>query len=138
MIGSWVDHSDEATVESSCRWSKKQNFITKNFRVSIPGMDPLEGTQVIGYDAAAGTIRSWLFDSDGGFADGVWTRKGANWEVQSSQVLADGRTGSSLNIFTRLDPNQFSWKSIGRTLEGESLPDVAPVNVFRAQDEREQ
>ena len=48
MIGDWVDQSDTATVESSCRWSKNGNFITKNFRVTIPGMDTLEGTQVIG------------------------------------------------------------------------------------------
>ena len=135
MIGDWVDQSDIATVESSCRWSKNGNFITKNFRVTIPGMDTLEGTQVIGYDASANTIRSWLFDSDGGHATGLWKQNGNNWEASSSQVMADGRVGSSTNIFTPLDENQFTWKSIGRKVDGEFLPNVNTVRVARAADD---
>ena len=135
MIGDWVDQSDTATVESSCRWSKNGNFITKNFRVTIPGMDTLEGTQVIGYDASTSTIRSWLFDSDGGHATGVWKQNGDNWEVRSSQVMADGRVGSSTNIFTPLDEDQFTWKSIGRKVDGEFLPNVNTVRIVRAADD---
>ena len=132
MIGDWVDQSDTATVKSSCRWSNNGNFITKNFRVTIPGMDTLEGTQVIGYDASTSTIRSWLFDSDGGHATGEWKQNGDNWEVSTSQVMADGRVGSSTNIFTPLDEDQFTWKSIGRKVDGEFLPNVNAVRVVRA------
>ena len=48
-------------------------------------MDDLEGTQVIGWDPAAGTIRSWMFDSDGGFGEGTWSKKDNSWIVKFSQ-----------------------------------------------------
>lgn len=50
-------------------------FCSCSFKVSVPSMDDLEGTQVIGWDPAAGTIRSWMFDSDGGFGEGTWSKK---------------------------------------------------------------
>lgn len=131
MIGDWVDQSDGATVESSCRWSKNGNFIMKNFRVTIAGLDTLEGTQVIGYDASTNTIRSWMFDSDGGHSVGIWSKNGNIWEAQSSQVLADGRVASSTNIFTPLDEGRFDWKSTRRTLDGVGLPDIESVEVVR-------
>ena len=131
MIGDWVDQSEGATVESSCRWSKNGNFIMKNFRVTIAGLDTLEGTQVIGYDASTNTIRSWMFDSDGGHSVGIWSKNGNIWEAQSSQVLADGRVASSTNIFTPLDEGRFDWKSTRRTLDGVGLPDIESVEVVR-------
>ena len=135
LIGQWIDESDESTAETSSHWSKNQNFITSNFKVSVPGMEPLEGTQVIGYDASTGNIRSWVFDSDGGTATGVWTRKGDSWEVRSSQVLADGRAASSINIYKLIDDDQFSWRSIGRQVDGEYLPNTEPVTVHRVVEE---
>lgn len=137
MIGRWIDESEGSTAETSYNWSKNRNFITSNFNVSVPGMDPLEGTQVIGFDASTGNIRSWMFDSDGGTATGVWTRKGDTWEVRSSQILADGRTASSTNIYNMIDNDQFSWKSIGRQVDGEYLPNMEPVTVRRVLEETE-
>ena len=135
MIGQWLDESEESTAETSSHWSKNQNFIRSNFKVSVPGMDPLEGTQVIGFDASTGMIRSWVFDSDGGTATGVWTRKGDSWEVRSSHVLADGRAASSTNIYKMIDDDQFSWKSIGRQVDGEYLPNTEPVTAYRVLEE---
>ena len=66
-------------------------------------MDDLEGTQVIGWDPAAGTIRSWMFDSDGGFGEGIWTKNDNTWIVKFSQVLPDGRKASATNIYTLVD-----------------------------------
>ena len=66
-------------------------------------MDDLEGTQVIGWDPAAGTIRSWMFDSDGGFGEGTWSKKDNSWIVKFNQVLPDGRKASATNIYTLID-----------------------------------
>jgi len=135
MIGNWVDESEESTIESSCNWSKNNNFITKNFKVSVPGMEPLEGTQIIGFDPSTGNFCSWVFDSDGGFGKGIWSRKGNSWEVRSSQVLVDGRTATSTNIYNLIDNDQFRWKSIGRQVDGEYMPNTEPVTVVRVQEE---
>ena len=135
MIGSWVDESAEAVAETKCVWSKNKNFITKMYRVSIPGMDTLEGTQVIGFDASLGKIRSWTFDSDGGFAEGFWTRDGNTWTVKTSQTLSNGQIGSSTNIYQFVNNNEFKWKSIGRQIEGEYMPNVEAITVHRLKED---
>ena len=74
-----------------------------SFKVAPPGAADLEGTQVIGWDPAAGTIRSWMFDSDGGFGEGTWSKKGNRWLIKFKQVLPDGRKASATNIYTIID-----------------------------------
>ncbi len=136
MLGDWIDESEEATIESSCNWSKNRNFIRRNFRVSVPGMEPLEGTQIIGYDAASGNIRSWIFDSDGGWGSGIWSPNDDGWEVRSNQVLADGRTATATNYYQRIDDNQFQWTSRQRQIGSNDLPDTKPVIVQRVAQDR--
>ncbi len=131
LVGEWIDQSSEATVESNVVWTKNKTFLSYSFKVSVPGMDDLEGTQVIGWDPAAGTIRSWMFDSDGGLGEGVWSKRGDGWIVKFSQVLPDGRKASATNMYTLLDANTFTWKSVGRKLGSEFLPNTAEVTVVR-------
>jgi hypothetical protein len=101
-------------------------------------MDDLEGNQVIGWDPAAGTIRSWMFDSDGGFGEGVWTRKGESWVVKFSQVLSDGRTATATNVYTLIDDNSYKWKSVGRTVDGELQPNIEEVKIVRQGTQQEE
>ena len=46
----------------------------------------------IGWDPATEQIRSRVFDSDGGFGQGTWKKKGNRWYIQQSGVLPDGRS----------------------------------------------
>jgi hypothetical protein len=91
-----------------------------------------EGSQIIGWDPHSQTIRSWLFDSDGGFGVGRWSGAGDRWTVQSLNVLPDGRRASATNIYERLDENTVRFRSIGRQVDGELLPNIEPVTVTRA------
>ena len=133
MIGDWVDESEDSTVETSCRWTKNRNYMTRSFRLSVPGTDDLEGTQVVGWDPAQGVIRSWLFDSDGGHLQGVWSENDGSWIVKSSGYLADGRRASSVNVFSPVDADSFTWKAIDRRVEDEFIPDTEEVKVVRKQ-----
>ena len=49
------------------------------------------GAQVIGKDKAEAVIRSWVFQSDGGFGGGVGTAK----EKWSAEATASRRTGGN-------------------------------------------
>ena len=120
-----------STSKTTCRWTKNKNFITRSFAVSIADLIDLEGTQVIGWDPAEKVIRSWLFDSDGGFGVGVWSRKERRWTIQALQVLPDGRRASSVNVLTQVDEDTFTWESTGREVDGEVLPNIGPVTVVR-------
>ncbi|MHC2069890.1 YybH family protein [Bremerella sp. T1] len=134
MIGTWVDDSeDDVTVETSSRWTTNQNFIVRTFRVFMDGVVDFEGTQVIGWDPSVGAIRSWTFDSDGGFGVGRWTQQGSRWTVQSLNVLPDGRRGSSTNIYDLVDENTVQFKTIGRQVDGELLPNVSSITIIRAE-----
>ena len=131
LVGEWVDDSPEASVDATVTWTKNKSFLTYAFKAAVPGIDDLEGTQVIGWDPAAGTVRSWMFDSDGGFGEGLWSKKDNTWVVKFSQVLPDGRKASATNIYTLVDGNTFTWKSIGRKLDGQFLPNVDEVKMVR-------
>ncbi|MCH7790096.1 MAG: hypothetical protein IH940_11750 [Acidobacteria bacterium] len=91
----------------------------------------MSGTQVIGWDPAANTIRSWVFDSDGGITEGVWTRRDDGWSIRAVGVLPDGRKASMVNIIRLIDDNTFTWQSVGREVDGELLPNIDEVTVIR-------
>ena len=93
MIGEWASQEGPATVKAKCDWAKNKNFITRSFSIEVKGQLEISGTQIIGYDGSTGQIKSWMFDSDGGVAEGVWTRKGNSWSVKMSAVTPEGGQG---------------------------------------------
>jgi uncharacterized protein (TIGR02246 family) len=131
MVGRWVDQDDKASVVSECKWARNNNFLVRNFEVQVRDRIDMSGMQIIGWDPVAKQIRSWVFDSDGGFGQGTWTKKENRWYVQQSGVLHDGRKSSAVNIFTFLDENTFTLQSIHRTVDGELLPNVDEVKITK-------
>lgn len=131
MIGEWVDQDEEATVETVCQWTKNRNFITRSFRVVGADGSEVEGTQVIGWDPMRKTIRSWVFDSKGGFGVGKWSRKGDRWTVRVLQVRQDGSSSSGINTLTYVDENTHTFKSAGREIDGQLQPNIPEVTVVR-------
>ncbi len=131
MVGEWADESEGSTSETTCQWTTNNSFLTRTFRIAAPGTDVFEGTQVIGWDPIAGELRSWVFDSDGGYAEGAWKRKGDSWVVDSTGFAPDGRPVRSVQVYTYVDANAFTWQSFGRRVGDETLPDLEEVRVVR-------
>lgn len=131
MIGTWVDSSEGASVETVCKWTKNKNFMTRSFKVHIQDRVELEGTQVIGWDPDKQTVRSWLFDSEGGFGVGIWSQKENRWTIRTLQILANGEKASGINIMTKVDDNTFTFRSLGREIDGELLPGIDEITVVR-------
>jgi len=130
LVGEWGDADEGSTARVA--WAKNKTFLTYSFKVATEEGDDLEGTQVIGWDPVNETIRSWMFDSDGGFGEGIWSRRDNTWVVKFQQTLADGRTASATNVYTLVDGNSFTWKSIGRQVDGEYMPNIGEVTIARA------
>ena len=133
MIGRWVDKDDDDNVdiETECKWTKNQSFITRSFTVAAEGKISMSGMQIIGWDPIAKAIRSWTFDSDGGFAEATWTFKKDRWFVQNKGYLADGRKASMTNVIKPVDQNSFTWQTVERTVGGELLPNIDEVLIVR-------
>jgi uncharacterized protein (TIGR02246 family) len=127
MVGSWVDADEDATVHTDCNWTKNKNFLTRSFALVVGDSVEMSGMQIIGWDPAAKQVRSWVFDSDGAFSEGKWTRKDNRWLIQQTGTLADGGKSSATNIVTQLDDNSFTWQSINRQIDGEVLPNVDEI-----------
>ncbi len=131
MIGEWVDEDEDATIETNCAWTANKNFINRSFTVSIKDQVNASGTQVIGWDPVAGQIRSWVFDSEGGFGEGVWSRAGDRWMVKATHVFQDGGRASAIRILTPIDADTFRLEVIGREIDGEIQPNIDPVTIRR-------
>lgn len=131
MIGTWIDQDGSATIETTSQWTKNQNFITRSFSVSIDGEADLSGVQVIGWDPIAKVVRSWVFDSDGGFGSSTWKQKGNKWIINSEATLSDGRKASAVKTLTVIDDNTITWQVSGRSIDGEILPNIAPIKLTR-------
>ncbi len=138
LIGDWVDQDDDASVETTFRWTKDYAFINGTFRVTVGDRVDLEGTQVIGWDPAAKKIRSWIFDTKAGFGEGEWSRAGNRWTVKVKSILGTGQKASSMNIYEFVDPNSFTWQSVSREVDGELLPDIDEVTVVRKNAQKAQ
>ncbi len=131
LIGSWVDQDQDTTIDSNYQWDRYKVFITQHFSITAEGKFELEGKQIIGWDPINEKIRSWIFDSDGGFGEGNWRKDGSRWILEIASTLADGRKASAVYIFTPIDKDHYTIQSTDRSVGGELLPDIEPVTVVR-------
>jgi hypothetical protein len=131
-IGDWADEAEKGEVaRASFAWAENQNFIVSSFTTTFKSISIGGGTQWIGWDPAAKTIRSWTFDADGSFGEATWTRDGDKLVIKASAVLRDGKKMTATNVVTKIDADTIGWQSKDRTLDGKALPDVKEVKMKR-------
>jgi uncharacterized protein (TIGR02246 family) len=137
MLGHWVDKSNRARVDTTCRWSPRRAFLVRSFTIKT-GQDDgaTQGTEIIGWDPRTKQIRSWTFLSDGAFGQATWTKDGNSWTRKGSQTLSDGRVASGTQVISRVDPNTITVELIAKEIDGEPQPATDPVTVVRVPDEK--
>jgi uncharacterized protein (TIGR02246 family) len=133
LVGEWVDDSPKADVRLTCKWGPNKAFLIVNYEVRHEGQEPLAVTQRIGWDPHNGLVRSWVFDSQGGFGEGNWQRDGNRWVVESSGVLPDGGTGGSTNTWEYADGKTFVWRATDRQVDEQPVADVEVKFVRKPQ-----
>jgi hypothetical protein len=132
MVGDWVDESDNVNSSSTVRWAENQSFLVRTYQVEVKGEPAKSGTVFIGWDPQTGQIKSWLFDSEGGHGEGLWTRTGEKeWIVKAQGVLRDGRPTSATQIHVILNNDSVKTSSIDRIIGGQIAPDIADVVMVR-------
>lgn len=131
LVGDWVEESDEAVVSTSVAWSDNGAFLLRTFEVRVKGKPELTGTQRIGWDPLTKQFKSWVFDSDGSYTEGLWTRQDNGWLIKATGVRPDGRVATATQVLTSVTRDSFRWKSIDRTIGGESAPDIDEVVMVR-------
>jgi uncharacterized protein (TIGR02246 family) len=132
MVGDWVDESEAVKSSSNVRWADGKSFLIRTFQVEVQGEKQTSGTVFIGWDPQTGQIKSWLFDSNGGHGEGLWTRTGEKeWVTKAQGVLRDGRPTSATQIHVVLNNDSCKVSSIDRIIGGQIAPDIADVVMVR-------
>jgi uncharacterized protein (TIGR02246 family) len=103
LVGHWENVGSGVTASGECGWSGDRHFLTRRHLITpaapaadlppaadgrIPELLPAGGTgrheltEIVAWDPEREAIRSWIFSSDGRFAEATWSRDGASWTLQ--------------------------------------------------------
>jgi uncharacterized protein (TIGR02246 family) len=129
LIGEWIDEGRDETVEAKFYWDENKSFLLQEFQVIREGSVVLKGSQRIGWDPQAKQVRSWIFDSAGGFGEAIWTPVEDKWVCKAKGVSADGTSASATRTLTRAAQDRVIWSSTDRLAGDEQLPDLAVTMV---------
>lgn len=100
LVGEWINEGADGKVAITYRWSDDKNYLLGEFDFTPTGAARRKSSQRIGWDPAAGKIRSWLFDADGGFAEGIWTVVADGAVIKTASVNPDGSTATATMTVT--------------------------------------
>lgn len=131
FIGEWVDEQTSAAIRIHCRWSEDGNFLLVDFNAQVEGKPALASQQRIGWDPLTESVRSWVFDSDGGYGEGRWTQVEDRWVIKSTAVLPDGVVGSATVVLEPTGKDKFVMKGRDRILGSDAQPDFETTIVRR-------
>lgn len=124
MVGEWTTSDAPLPVEVTCEWTLGEKFLRIHFHVEQPDGGKLAVEQIVGWDPISSEVRSWVFDSHGGFGEGAWSRDGNTWAITAMGVLPTGQQGYATNMLTYLDDNAFTFESTARQVAGQPVPDT--------------
>jgi uncharacterized protein (TIGR02246 family) len=130
LVGEWIDDDGSSVVRSSCRWSEDGNFLLQDFDLQLNGQNAMKVSQRIGWDPIARQIRSWVFDSEGGYGESFWTRDGDTWLIKTRGVSGDGKIGTATNTLVPAGKDAYVWRSRDRIV-GDDVADPIEVKVVR-------
>ena len=130
LVGEWIDEGRSEVVETSFRWDENKSFLLEEFQVVREGNVVLKGSQRIGWDPQTGQIRSWIFDTSGGFGQAVWSPTGSDsWLCKAEGVSSEGENASAIRRLYRVSQDHVIWSSTDRILADEELPSVEVTMV---------
>ena len=123
IVGEWINESGDSKVLLNYRWDDTGNFIVGDISVTAGEQVLMKSFQRIAWDASQGKYRSWTFDSDGGFGEGVWTATPNGLVMQNSAVGPDGLRGTATVKLVSDSKDRFTFEGIHRMSEGIEAPD---------------
>lgn len=119
-------------MKSACDWTANHSFLIRKYTSAGKDGQSLAGTEVIGWDPRNDRIRSWAFDSTGGFGENIWLRDSKRWVIQHTGTTADGGHAAATYVLAPVDANTFSVQTRDRFINGEREPDAPAITIKRS------
>ncbi len=118
LQGTWINEGADGNVSIRFEWSEDKNFLLGEFAMRDATGATRKSSQRIGWDPRSGQIRSWLFDADGGFSEGVWTIADDEVVIKSTSVNPDGTSASATLTLKQVDQDHFKFTGSERIVAG--------------------
>jgi uncharacterized protein (TIGR02246 family) len=134
LLGRWQARSGDEEVTMTFARDPRQHYVRGSFSRKDGSKTSAAGTLRIGIDPRRGQLRSWHFDEDGGHGQAVWIRDGNRWLLETSGVLGNGSETAAINVLARVGDDEFTWRSIDRLVNDQSVPDTIPIKLRRVSD----
>ena len=129
MVGDW--EAEKGGVSVMVRWTLNRAFLLQEYKAKDNDGELLV-TQLVGHDPLTDRIKSWTFDSRGGYGEGLWSRDGNSWVVDTAGVLPGGQTGTARNVIRFVDDRTVLFQNRDREVDGQPIPDVEVKLVRKA------
>jgi uncharacterized protein (TIGR02246 family) len=131
LIGEWLSTDKDGTTAMTCKPTLGGAFLHLEFTAKRA-----DGTMtvmlMIGFDPVTDQLKSWTFDSLGGYGEALWARDGNQWVGQAVGVLPDGDDGSTTYVIKYEDDQSFTLQMRDRQIGGHPLPNAEVKYVRKA------
>jgi uncharacterized protein (TIGR02246 family) len=124
LVGQWQDEGKDAHIQMTCHWAPGNSYLIQDYKIHRPTGETLEISQRVAWDPTTNRLRSWVFDSRGGFSEGSWQRRGNQWDVDVAGVLPDGQRASARQVWSFVDNDHFKWQALDRQVDSRPLADT--------------
>lgn len=125
LLGSWHEDVGGSVITTDWQWSPDGNFLIGEFHIQTAGDSILGGTHRIGWDTQRNQFRSWVFESNGGSAEGWWRpNENGSWSVNLNGVGVDGVSRSSILTYAPDGDQAIFVSQDFRTIDGTPLPNL--------------
>ena len=74
----------------------------------------------------------WVFDDQGGFAEGLLSRDGDRWITKASGVRSDGQSVSVTTAIMPMGKDRILWETLDRTVGGEVVSGTDQFYLVRS------
>lgn len=130
LIGTWSAKQADAEIHTTYEWLGNRAFIRGNIMMRQKNLT-VSAMQVIGINPDTGELGIWIFEADGGVAQGTCTRDGDTWVFQTEGLLANGGLMGAMNLLVRINDQTMTWQPVNLTIDDKTIGDLPPMKVTR-------
>jgi hypothetical protein len=134
LVGDWkAAIADGGELKMKFAWNPNHTFLVLHYSMQSGGKIFSSGMQRIGVDPKTGLVHSWQFGDDGSHGQARWRHDESRWVLEATETQPDGKTTTAVHVLSRIDDDQFAWRTIDRVTDGARQPDAKPMKVVRVE-----